>query len=192
MCRITPCPQVIVESMTFLKPNVQFALVCEQPVHFCFDTSTKEMLWMIWAVLEIHVGNPRSPVYAKLKLQHFGSMHCSYVEVEKIDPAVFIPVEHSRICSCSSWWHASPFLHYYRFIRWIVLLLNFGLKSVVQRCGRARPDHKNVVKKPLVQKDISMEFLDDWCFQQNHEDCGKGHWKGCTHCSADLLWVCIR
>ena len=143
-CRIAPCPQVIVKFMTLLKPNVYVAWVCEQPVHFCFEPSTKDVSWMIWAVREIRVGVSRFPVYAKLELHHCGSIHGFYIEVEKIDPAVLSPVEHSRIGSASSWWHALPFQRYYGFNRWIVHRLKFGLKSV-QLCGRAGPDHKNVV-----------------------------------------------
>ena len=70
--------------------------------------------------MEIRLGVPRFPVFTKLELHHCGSKHGTYIEVEKIDPAVLSPVEHSLIGSASSRLHAPPFQRYYGFNCWVV------------------------------------------------------------------------
>ena len=55
-------------------------------------------------MLEKRNGVYAFPVYAKLKLHHCASLHCSYIKVEIIDTAVLITVtvEHSKNCNASS------------------------------------------------------------------------------------------
>ena len=49
--------------------------------------------------MDIFIGVSWFSVYAKLL--PFGSIHCSYVEVEKIDIVVLVPVKHRCIGSAS-------------------------------------------------------------------------------------------
>jgi hypothetical protein len=53
--------------------------------------------------------------------------------------------------------------------------------------GRALPDQQNVVNISLVKYNMPPKFVDNGCFQPNHEDHSVRYRKGGSHGSASLL-----
>ncbi len=150
--------QVVVVEQATLEPDCRIAGARQQPVHIGLKPASKDVPRVVGSVRQIGIGRTRFAVYLEFEICRFRRVYNGNVEVEEVHLAVLLMIASSADgVPCHSG---------------LMLSFAFPILSWKRHSSAIEPDQIRKCRQytSCTEQNMSSKFIDNGCFQSDHED----------------------